>query len=149
MTSAVSTGDYGGTADADTMCNTLATAAGLGGTWTAWLSTAAQDAAARIDTSGAPYVLVDDTIVAADINALLDGSLDVPIDLDENGAVVVADVWTGTLADGTAAGFDCTGWTTTAGAGRCGATYQNDGRWTDNVTPGCVTGLRLYCVEQS
>ncbi|MCX4243061.1 DUF1554 domain-containing protein [Paraliomyxa miuraensis] len=150
VTSQTHNGAYGGTAGADTLCNDLATAAGLGGTFTAWLSTDTEDAAARIDPTGAPYVLVDGTIIATDLADLLDGSLDAPIDVDETGTMVFGDVWTGTLADGTAAPVHCIDWTQGASplTGRCGSSATTTTAWTDNITPTCGAGLRLYCFEQ-
>ncbi|MEM6994840.1 MAG: hypothetical protein AAF721_30275 [Myxococcota bacterium] len=147
VTSSASNADFGGPTGADMVCDTLAMNAGIGGSWSAWLSTETEDAATRIDDTGAPYVLVDGTQIAEDIDALLDGTLDAPINRDESGGLVNADVWTGTLADGTAAGFDCSGWTGIAGTGRCGAASQSGSAWTDNVTPNCSISLRLYCFE--
>lgn len=147
VTSAVTNAALGGTSGADTLCTDLASAAGLGGTWSAWLSTTTVDASSRIDPTGAPYTLVDGTVVAADFADLLDGAIDNPINRDENGNPVAADVWTGTLEDGTSFGLDCGGWTTTAGTGHCGAAVQSNFRWTNNVTPPCFAGLRVYCFE--
>ena len=69
------------------------------------------------------------------------------IDRDEDGNPVASDVWTGTLQDGTAMGLDCGGWTSSVGTGHCGAALQSNFRWTNNITPPCGAGLRLYCFE--
>ena len=147
VSSTVTNAALGGTSGADTLCTNLAASAGLGGTWSAWLSTSTVDAADRIDPTGAPYALVDGTVVANDLADLLDGSVASPINRDENGSPVASDVWTGTLQDGTAQGFDCGAWTSAAGTGHCGAASQSDFRWTNNVTPPCGAGLRVYCFE--
>src|SRR5262245_46996381 len=50
-------GDLGGPAGADRLCGEAASAAGLGGEWTAWVSTAEVNAIQRV--SEGPWYLVD------------------------------------------------------------------------------------------
>lgn len=96
ITSQVFNGNLGGLAGADAKCQQLATAAGLGGTYKAWLSDSTTDARDRLTHATVPYRLVDGTTVANDFTDLTDGSLDAPINRAENGTVVGDRPWTGT-----------------------------------------------------
>ena len=80
-------GNLGGTAGGDTDCNNAASAAGLSGTYKAWLSTTAtgDNPASSFTQSTIPYVLRDNTQVAANWTALVSGTLDHAIDEDEHG----------------------------------------------------------------
>ena len=56
VTSTTSGPDLGGLAGADTVCNTLAADAGLGGAWVAWLSTQSVNAEDRLTPGSGPFV---------------------------------------------------------------------------------------------
>jgi len=66
ITSELTTGTFGGLGAGDAICQTLADAADLGGTYKAWLSSSTIDARDRLSHVGKPYVLVDGTVVADD-----------------------------------------------------------------------------------
>jgi len=146
-TSQVYSGNLGGVDGGDRRCAERAAAASLGGTWRAWLSTTSQSAADRLQLDSERLERIDGERIAVDAEDLLDGELAVPILLNENGAVVSYEVWTGTRADGSLATSNCSDWTSDAESGRCGAPRRSDGAWTDNVTPLCTTRLGLYCIE--
>jgi len=156
LTSSAQTADLGGLAGGDAICQSLASAAGLGGSWVAWLSDNDVDARDRIEWNG-PWVVVDDDgirhMVAADRDDLLDGVLDTPIEYDENGVQRTMSVWTGTEEDGTLLGQSdqCNGWTY-GGAGPdnavAGFSIATDYNWTKDGLVDCQ-GLRsLYCFER-
>ncbi len=106
------TGNLNGPAGADAICQALAGAADLPGTFKAWLSTTTASAASRLTHSSHPYRLVDGTVLANDWADLTDGSISVSIHETETGASVSPEfVWTNTASDGTAATYDCLGWT--------------------------------------
>jgi hypothetical protein len=98
--------------EADNRCQVLADAAGLGGTYRAWISgrvdtgsgPLAHGAVDRFAQAFVPYKLVNGTKVADNWADLTDGSLDHAIDLDEHGSPVGSEtrVWTNTRADGRA-----------------------------------------------
>jgi hypothetical protein len=125
-----------------------ATAAGVSGTFKAWLSASDGSPAATFSTSAVPYVLVDGTVVAVDWDDLVDGTLAHPIDEDENGAPVGGDVWTGTDPTGNAALATCNDWSSTSGSGQCGSTSQVGNAWTASSIPRRNIRLRLYCFER-
>jgi len=141
----------GGYAAATTKCQTLASAAGLLGTYKAWIATsAANDPESTFTQSTYDYQLLDGTVIANGWADLTDGIIDNFIDRDENNnAVAAINVWTNVQTNGTYKGTtDCTGWTDTAGSGEKGTTAQTDNRWTDAGSTNCGSSNRLYCFEQ-
>jgi hypothetical protein len=162
VSSATSTGDLGGPAGADILCRDLASSAGLGGDWKAWISSAASSPSTRFVRSTVPYRLVDGTPVAASWDALVSGTLAHPIDRDEHGLLTLnAEVWTSTKLDGkveiggfaaTPMGPDgCAGFTSAAhGApyAAVGISNRTDFGWSDYYPQFCDRQARIYCVEQ-
>jgi PKD repeat protein len=138
-------GDLGGLAGADQECQLLAEAAGLPGTWTAWLSDDNTDARDRIRDGQYEQLFQD--IVADNLADLTDGSLNAPINYDENRDIQNEFVWTGTQSDGTRTEFNCNGWTTAADTvqGTGGVSDQTDEQWTDEGPQSCSEYRSLYC----
>lgn len=135
----------------DAICNYLA--AGLGGTYRAWLSTsAATDPESTFAQAAVPYVLTDGTQIASDWAHLITASLENPINVDEAGNAVGYDtVWTATSPDGTSdaeVNGDCGNWQSSAAASRGGRNDLGDSRWTQWISFDCTTTQRLYCFEQ-
>ena len=79
VTSTTATANYNGLPQADTVCQNLATAAGLSGTFRAWLSNATDSPSTRFTQSTVPYKLVDGTQIADNWTDLTDGAIDNPI----------------------------------------------------------------------
>lgn len=151
VTSTGQSGNIGGIAGADAICANRAMAAGLIGEFKAWLSTDQSAVSDRITHASGPYVLVNGAMIAEDWDDLVDGTVLVPINLDETGTVRTGEAWTGTLATGGSyPDDDCAGFTSdSAGAkGLCGDPASTTSTWTENITPSCDTMLRLYCIEQ-
>ena len=151
--STTSTGNLGGLTGADATCASLATAAGLPGTYKAWLSTSGNDASTRLSNANVPYYLVDGTTeVANDWNGLTSGALLHAIDLDEHGISAGGqEVWTGTTTSGLASGTDCAGWTSgvSSSLADVGISSQASLQWTSAYSQFCDrTNVRLYCVQQ-
>jgi len=149
VTSTTYNGNLGGLSGADAKCQARAAAAGLGGTWAAWLSTSTVDARERIPA--VEYRTTTGTIATSDGADFYDGTLDANIDRDEFGNVAVPNIWTGTNNDGTKAAGNCSDWTSTSGTATLG---KNDfpaasGVWSSQSTASCLnSGLRLYCFER-
>lgn len=166
------TANLGGASGADAKCNAAASAAGLGGTWAAWLSTSSSTAKQRFVHSTVPWKLLDGTVIANDWSDLVSGSLEHNIDRDENnhlviwnGSTYVGISWTSTYTDGTSmltngSISDCSGFTDGissgntpyAGAGYIGSSGSYQGYfWTcAQLTAGysCDSILSLLCFEQ-
>jgi hypothetical protein len=149
VTSQTKTGNLGGVAAADQLCTSLATAAGLGGTYRAWLSVSGADAIDHV-TSVGPWQLVTGDVVAADKAGLAAAQLKHLVNRDEKGATppdAEDRVWTGTGSNGRYVGPDCAQWTG-AGAGLVGeAKNGGSGNWTALGNESCTEVNRVYCFE--
>ncbi len=146
VTSTTFKGRFGGLIGADATCNDLAKAAGLPGTFVAWLSV--QNGPHAVDrlTSGGPWSLVSGEVVASKAE-LLNPPLKHAIDRDETGAVVQAtQVWTGTGITGRYLTNDCDKWTT-GNDGRVGRSDQVTAEWTTANVIDCDNLRRLYCFQ--
>ncbi len=156
ITSQVYTGNFGGIRGGDSICNTLATAAILGGKWKVFLSDDSAGALARTGEVG-PWFRTDRTTkifnnrVGFTVGALA------PV-YNEYGSSVAssARAWTGTRADGTADGSqNCSDWTSDTGsvygtAGNPNKLLADGPKWmfsNEGAAP-CTSQCRLYCFEQ-
>jgi hypothetical protein len=161
---------FGGLNGADQGCADLAAAAGLTGTYRAWLAAGGDSPATRFTNREAagPYRLVGNAAdrrnpppTVADSFADLiacDGAagacLKHPIDRFETGVAIVgsATVWTGARPDGTTGSDTCGGWTGAQSGdlvGVMGSTTDVSGGWTEKLTVDCNTAAALYCFEQA
>jgi cysteine-rich repeat protein len=153
ITSQTYQGNVNGLAGADQRCRMLAAIADLPRfeTYRAWLSSSTKSAGERLLHSRGRYVLVNGLVVAQDWDALVSGTLEHPINVDENSQTQAFRAWTSTLASGEAApGADfCDDWTGVldfdGGTGLPGAT---DVTWSFFENVPCDVELRLYCLEQ-
>lgn len=158
VSSSTSKGNLGGVSGADTTCGTLASGAGLTGTWKAWLSSTTASASSRLSHSSYPYILVNETTkIANDWAGLSSGTILASINRDQTNATVSAGAlsWTNTTANGgiftATSSAVCSNWASNAG-GNTGRYGTNDrltgGEWTNTASGSCNTARRLYCVEQ-
>jgi hypothetical protein len=163
ITSTTNNGNFGITEGiaigaANNMCTARAQAAGLPGTYKAWIaaSTGTDDPATTFTQSSVPYKEVDGTTIAANWAGLISGTLTNAITLDETGATrsPVA-VWTNVATNGTAAisgsnTTNCSAWTNNAVLqhGDAGLTGSATSTWTINGTPTCSGAYSLYCFQQ-
>ena len=85
VSSTTHSGNLGGLSGADTTCQNLANAAGLPGTYRAWLSDNTQSPSTRFATSTGAYALVNGVTIAASWTDLTDGTLASPITVTELG----------------------------------------------------------------
>ena len=92
VTSLAYTANFGGAAAADASCQSLASAAALGGTWKAWLSTSISSPSSSFTQASVPYQRVDGTLIANNWADLTDGTLANGVAMDEHGAMVNAEV---------------------------------------------------------
>ena len=161
VTSTAYYGILGGIIGADQICNSLAQAAELSGTYMAWISDEASSPQTRFTKSQAGYMLVDGTMVAENWDDLTDNSIMHRIDMDELGVTINSFwlVWTGTLDHGTAYAGDptwtnCGNWTSPNYEGLTGGAYLSnydhftDSNWSAATVTACNSQNRLYCFEQ-
>jgi hypothetical protein len=159
-------GQSTGRASADAICQTLADAASLGGTFRAWISTNDLDAIDHITGSGPWYRL--DASIAFPNHASLATTPQVPLSIDEKlgHPDPYYEAWTGTGVGGRLAAISsltsttCLDWTSTVDSttiqGMLGVFGENGGeldgtgpQWTEYATGYCSPFHRhLYCFEQ-
>ncbi|MCW5834114.1 MAG: hypothetical protein KIS78_17070 [Labilithrix sp.] len=147
VSSTVYDGDLGGLAGADAKCNALAQAAGLKGTFVAWLSVAGANARDRVSGAG-PWLLVGTSSVAVTRAQLTDPPIERPISRTEAGDTATGLVWTGTSPNGVHAGDTCDAWRRGAlGGGATGDARTASAAWTAATTSACASSRRLYCFQ--
>jgi hypothetical protein len=168
VTSLTFTSAFGGLAGADVRCQKVADAGALPGTYRAWLSDSTGSPSTRFTKNGAPYALVDGTVVANDWNDLTSGMLRHAIDRTEQGSpapmgtadCVGPSVWSDTTAQGTLADptYSCRDWTGPILAGQSlvvFGTSASTSAWSQactllegNADHACGAQAALFCFEQ-
>lgn len=168
LTSDEHTGNMGGLAGADAICQARARSAGLQGTFKAWLSDSNTSAAERLTHSAVPYIDTRAQLIANDWDDLTDGSLQRAITVDQTaydwdsdgghcGAIILfATVWTATTIDGSSKPPFCSDWTSNADievdSGHVGRYCYPSEAWTDGAVvdtrKGCSASTSLYCFQQ-
>jgi hypothetical protein len=151
VSSTLVTGNIGGVAGADALCNNAAKAANLPGTYVAWISTQNSNAIDRVVANG-PWQLVDGTQIAATKADLTLGNLPKQFNKDEKGNIppAVEDrVWTGTGPNGKFNSADCNAWGGTGGGGLVGEAEQKNGGWTSIANEACTEVNRVYCLQNN
>lgn len=159
VTRDTTTSAMGGLDGADQFCMQAAIAAklvvatSLNGSFRAWIATADTSPAKTFTKSATGYVRIDGKRVAASWADLVDGKLENPIDVDEEGTSVEGDfrVFTNVTPEGTVAQKEiCEDWTILSnGETSYGIMSARDQTWTlSNERAGCTSNLRLYCFEQ-
>jgi len=146
VTSTVHTGNLGGLAGADAICQARAQGAGLAGTYRAWLSTSTVNASDRFG-SATGWVRTDGKPFVRTIRELTERKIFYPLILNERGASEGSDpAWTGTDDDGDAQANTCSDWTSTATSGTVGYPEYGNGAFTQNGGGACTTSAHLYCL---
>lgn len=151
-TQSTTDGDIGGVTGADAICAAEAAAAGLPGTFLAWISDSTVDPTARFSKI-LPYELPPpvSTSVASGWADLTDGSIGAPLDVDASGTTLttVLRSWTATSSTGSAIPNNCDDWTNgTSGTGTPGDTLATNPFWSQVAPLACDQQARLICVEQ-
>lgn len=137
---------------ADGICAAYAQNDHLGGTWKAWLSTTTLSAANKLVHFNGPYKLLNGTTIANNWIDLTDGTLQHEINITDTGSTItdtsIANVWTGTNTDGSAATSTCSNWTSTGGFTNMGSANSQYDSWTQIPTQSCQNGAAFFCFEQ-
>jgi hypothetical protein len=166
ITSTSSTANLGGISGANSICQSRANAASLGGIWKAWISDNTSSPSTSFTHSATPYALPNGDIVANDWAGLTSGNLLHQIDRDEFGNYLtltegICNAWTNTNADGTLSNTviggctgSCSNWTdgSSCTAPVCPETGNNtftNSYWTVYCGAGCSCNIyHLYCFKQ-
>ncbi len=156
QTQAATNGALGGLRGADALCQGEATAAGLPGTYAAWLSSSTVSALSAFGVADGPWYRRDGVLLAANVAALTSGNLADGITLDATGAAGThAYVWTntssnGSIANSTASYASCNDWTDAAitTGGQVTLISASGAAWsTPYASSGCQQLLGLYCLQ--
>jgi hypothetical protein len=159
-------GDLGGLAGADQKCQDRADAAGLGGSWKAWLSDSTTHAADRLNQPTGPLLRTDGVAIANSWNDLVSSWPTSAPEVDEFGQAYPLvgsgntshcswsggyffHPWTATDSQGQLSGPTCSDWTDTSGVGFVGLGGYSLSQWTywcDDFP--CSWEQPLYCFEQ-
>lgn len=154
VTSTLHNGNLGGLTGGDSICAARATAAGMTGTWKAWLSDSTTDAISRIADHAPWYTPDESTVVISSYSLLSTPASTVPIVIDESGNDLSSSgnaVLTATNASGVkVANQHCSNWTDSSNGGnvRVGAINGSGSFWTTGVADFCDSISALYCFEQ-
>ncbi len=148
--------NLGGVKGADGVCAAAATAAGLKGTFQAWISDGVVAPTNSFKKSKTPYVLSDGTTKVADsFAALATDPLKHAIDKAEDKTPVTGKVvMTNVKTDGTfsSVSMECASWSSTTGTDKfvSGSTDLTTAGWTDGPAKDCGATLQyhLFCFEQ-
>lgn len=151
VTSTLHTGNLGGLAGADSICQNRANAASLPGTYRAYLSAdtaPTTNAIARIENARG-WIRTDGRPFLDQASDLTTYKIFYPLVLDENGTHV-GDVyaWTATGPNGlrASAGGTCTSWTVASSVSTAvGLPYSQANSFNLNATLACTQSHRLYC----
>lgn len=158
------TGMLGGLSGGDAKCQERAQAAGLVGTYQAWLSSTNRSPSNRFRCTSAicsanGYVRVDGEVIAVnwdDLTSELTGSeLLHPISISELNTEENTEVWTNTWRTGIPTVTDpracCQTWTAaiTPFSGEIGSSGRTDDGWTAINVLSCDNLLSLYCFQQN
>lgn len=146
--------NLGSPAAYDTVCNDLATAAGIndgnGTAFVAWMSSATSNATTRLGLA-AGWVRMDGRVVALTRNNLMvDQKVLNPVRFAETGEDLGdTNLITGTLVNGTVAAAHCNNWTG-SGTAQLGNGMGGPGAWSDGGTGSCAAGgYRVLCMMRS
>lgn len=152
------TGDLGGISGADKKCQTFAEAAGLSGTFQAWLSDSKTDAIDRVPEGG-PWKKLRDGALAELVFATRASWRGFPADFvdlfqDERGTTPTGGTpptWTGTNIGGTKAARNCLDWTSAnpveTGAAGIRASLPEKQAWTQDANNACSRLSSLLCYQ--
>ena len=136
-------------ANADALCAARASAAGLDGTYKAWLSTSAASAPSRIPAASRGWYRTDGLPVADTLASMTSGHLLYPISDDENGNLRASQfVFSGTGNDGTLTSTEtCSDWTSTSNTQSVSIGNTSGGKddWSWASNTGCDAQMAIYC----
>jgi hypothetical protein len=140
---------FGGLAGADDICQSHAAAAGLPGTFVAFLSTSTVNAKDRVGAARG-WIRVDGKPVIDSLaTTLATGQIFYSPALDELGAPAdIGAVMTGTKPDGTVdAGYTCSDYTSPSGSVTIGGARDGAFNWLALGGSDCSAGFRIWCLQ--
>ncbi|KKR46261.1 MAG: hypothetical protein UT82_C0016G0002 [Parcubacteria group bacterium GW2011_GWB1_40_14] len=163
VTSTTYNGNLGGLSGADAKCQTRASAAGLSGTWRAFLGDETIGPKERLFHSTNPYARMDDVSIANNWTDLTDGTLNAPINITEFGTATTNTsdggfpvVFTSAVQDGSkypVPNNTCNDWSSSSATNAAGGSANESASgWVSYISGGMCNGINypgaLYCFKQ-
>ncbi|MDX8408935.1 MAG: hypothetical protein R8J84_02645 [Mariprofundales bacterium] len=155
LTSGTYNGALGGLNGADQKCNTAATAAGLKGSFKAWLSDSQGNSpSTRMTHSTVAYKTTNGLLVANDWAGLTSSVLTNAINVTESGATINGNnyTWSNTRPNGGSYWnlnqFTCYDYFSTGGTNQMGLTSATSGAWSNWAASPCSDLNHLTCIQQ-
>lgn len=147
VTSTLTNGKMGGVAGGDAICQARAVAAGLAGTFKAYLGDTTSAPSTRFTKSTGPYALLTGTRLADDWDDLTSGSLDGVPFIDEFAKQIPGPLqgWIGMQHPSFLPAKTCLDWTSDA---ETELGTQVASTWGNEKDSACNTEQHLYCFEQ-
>ncbi len=129
----------------DAWCQSLATVAGVQGTFLVFA--ADNEVSAKDRAIDRPWFRTDGRLIATSLADLLDDQIRLPVNVDETGATRDSVVYTGLKASGESAlNRSCESWTG-VGQSAIGHSWETDHRWVDQSEDfGCSSPAAYYCM---
>lgn len=149
VTEADYNGNFGGLAGADAICQSSATAAGLGGSWVAMVTGQTTNMRDRLPWNFGQVRRLDGAVVANSFDDLWDGTWDSPVNLTENLTVKNAWVWWGGTVSGGAtfsSGTTCNEFTNGSTGTLFTSSNNSSGSAVALVSRACVNSQAFYCL---
>ena len=135
----------------DSLCNTRATAAGLGGSWLGLASASGDAASDRIPWNWNRLENMAGAEVATSVTDLFDGSISNAINRNEFGVLLNTNVWTGTTSSGGIATNTCNSWTDASNTfqGQIGLSSSTTSSFIASSIQFSAQTYSFYCIEAS
>lgn len=142
----------GGVAGADSKCQSLATAAGLPGTWQAIIGSSTVTAVNRVTGITGPIYNMQGTTIATTWANFWSGSINYPVRFSEYGTFLTSGVaWTGCpgATCSSPSANHCSDWSSTTGNGAGGNITYTQAWFLATNTLGCASQGRLVCISST
>ena len=148
VTDLIWNGASGGLDGIDAKCQLWAGYAGFSGTWIAIAGDTSINARTRISIDG-PFYRVDGVIIANNHADLFDGSIQNPININQNRELETGTAWTGSDGAGYYVSDNCHDWEWVAVSGYYGDISSVGYSWLHDNKEDCGNYKHFYCVRIS
>lgn len=141
-------GASGGLDGIDDKCQLQAYYSGLEGTWIAIAGDTSINARTRVSVD-VPFYRIDGIIIANSHADLFDGSIQNPININQNGELETGTAWTGSDGAGYYVSDNCNEWKWVDSLGYYGDISSTGYSWLHDNKVECSIGKHFYCVRIS
>jgi hypothetical protein len=132
----------------DARCASEAEAAGLPGSYRAFVATPTQSASGRFDLAGAPWGLPNGVLITEEAGDLASGNLLSPIWRAADGSQATGDVWTGADSPTVTSPLSCGNWNDATLMGHSGRSNRSHAFMGVAFNSNCTINRRLFCLQE-